>query len=146
MIGLERFDQYTYGRKVIVENDHKPLEQIIKKPLSQVPRRLQNLLMRLHRYNIKFKYIEGSKLHVADTLSRAVAGNEAHDIPDLQIHIVSGVSDLMMGRFREATKTDEILQKLADYIQDGWPEELSHTSPVMVFKQVKDSLSIEDAL
>ena len=146
VIGLERFDQYTYGRKVIVENDHKPLEQIIKKPLSQVPRRLQNLLMRLHRYNIKFKYIEGSKLHVADTLSRAVAGNEAHDIPDLQIHIVSGVSDLMMGRFREATKTDEILQKLADYIQDGWPEELSHTSPVMVFKQVKDSLSIEDGI
>ena len=82
VIGLERFNQYTYGRKVIVQNDHKPLEQIIKKPLSQVPRRLQNLLMRLHRYNIKFEYVEGAKLYVADTLSRAVAGNEAHDIPD----------------------------------------------------------------
>ena len=31
---LERFDQYTYGRPVIVENDHKPLETILKLELS----------------------------------------------------------------------------------------------------------------
>ena len=36
--GLQRFDQYTYGRPVIVENDHKPLEDILKKPLSQAPK------------------------------------------------------------------------------------------------------------
>jgi hypothetical protein len=30
---LERFDQYTYGRKVIVPNDHKPLAAILSKPL-----------------------------------------------------------------------------------------------------------------
>jgi hypothetical protein len=28
LYGLERFDQYTYGRKVIVQNDHKPLVAI----------------------------------------------------------------------------------------------------------------------
>ena len=32
--GLERFDQYTYGRNVKVQNDHKPLERILKKPLK----------------------------------------------------------------------------------------------------------------
>lgn len=31
LLGLERFDQYTYGRKVIIQNDHKPLETILKK-------------------------------------------------------------------------------------------------------------------
>ena len=31
--GLERFHQYIYGVDVIVENDHKPLENILKKPL-----------------------------------------------------------------------------------------------------------------
>ena len=34
VFGLEKFDQYTYGRKVIIHNDHKPLEQILSKPLS----------------------------------------------------------------------------------------------------------------
>ena len=32
LYGLERFDQYTYGRKVIVQNDHKPLASILSKP------------------------------------------------------------------------------------------------------------------
>ena len=31
VFGLERFDQYTYGRPVNIENDHKPLESILKK-------------------------------------------------------------------------------------------------------------------
>ena len=32
--GTERFHQYTYGRPVTVESDHKPLEVIHQKPLS----------------------------------------------------------------------------------------------------------------
>ena len=30
LYGLEKFDQYTYGRKIIVQNNHKPLEIILK--------------------------------------------------------------------------------------------------------------------
>ena len=40
LYGLEKFDQYTYGRPVKVENDHKPLATILRKPLSQAPKRL----------------------------------------------------------------------------------------------------------
>ena len=36
---LERFDQYTYGRPAKVENDHKPLAAIMRKPLSQATKR-----------------------------------------------------------------------------------------------------------
>ena len=146
IIGLERFDQYTYGRKVFVENDHKPLEHIIKKPLSQVPRRLQNLLMRLHRYDIVFKYVEGSKLNIADTLSRAVAGSETHDIPDQQIHTVTGVSDSMLERIRDETKIDESLQILVEYTRDGWPENHNQNPAVSAYRQIKDSISHEDGI
>ena len=52
LYGLERFDQYTYGRPVKVENDHKPLAAILRKPLSQAPKRLQNIMMRYHRYDV----------------------------------------------------------------------------------------------
>ena len=30
--GLEKFHTYTYGRRLTVESDHKPLEVIVKKP------------------------------------------------------------------------------------------------------------------
>ena len=49
VVGLVRFDQYTYGRRVYVQYDHKLLESILRKPLSEALRRLQNLLMRLDR-------------------------------------------------------------------------------------------------
>ena len=31
--GMEKFHQYTYGHQVTVQSDHKPLENILKKPL-----------------------------------------------------------------------------------------------------------------
>ena len=33
VFGCERFHQYVYGNKTLVESDHKPLESIMKKPL-----------------------------------------------------------------------------------------------------------------
>ncbi|GFS21258.1 polyprotein [Elysia marginata] len=33
VFGLERFHQYTYGRPISIENDHKPMEMILNKPL-----------------------------------------------------------------------------------------------------------------
>lgn len=43
---MEKFHTYTYGRKLDVESDHKPLEVIIRKPLHKAPKRLQRMLMR----------------------------------------------------------------------------------------------------
>ena len=82
-IGLERFDQYTYGRKVVIENDHKPLAAILKKPLSQAPKRLQALILRLRRYDVDFHYMEGSMHFIADTLSRAYL-----DVPDTLVRVM----------------------------------------------------------
>ena len=56
VFGLERFDQYTYGIKVTVQNDHRPLAAILNRPLSQAPRRLQALLMRVYRYDVEFQH------------------------------------------------------------------------------------------
>ena len=40
VFGCERFNMYTHGAKVEVNSDHKPLENICKKPLFKVPPRL----------------------------------------------------------------------------------------------------------
>ena len=74
LYGLERFDQYAYmyGRKVIVQNDHKPLAAIQSKPLSRAPKCLQDIMMKLFRYDIEFRFVKG----VADALSRAFVCND----------------------------------------------------------------------
>ena len=50
---LERFDHYTYGRPEKVEIDHKSLAAILRKPLSQAAKRLQDIMMRYHRYDVQ---------------------------------------------------------------------------------------------
>ena len=48
----ERFHQYMYAKKVLVETDHRPLISIILKPLDKAPLRLLRMLLRLQCYNI----------------------------------------------------------------------------------------------
>lgn len=43
--GCDRFHQYLYGRKVIVESDK--LESIMRKPLAASPPRLQRMILQL---------------------------------------------------------------------------------------------------
>ena len=42
--GVEKVYRYLYGRKVIVETDHEPLETIFKKSLNSAPSRLRRML------------------------------------------------------------------------------------------------------
>ena len=71
VFALERFHQFTYRQHILVENDHHPLEQIVKKKLCSAPPSLQCMLLRLQRYNFTLKYKPGKELIVADMLSRA---------------------------------------------------------------------------
>ena len=45
VFALEKWHQFTYGRSVIVNSDHKPLEAITKKSLDKAPKRLQGMLL-----------------------------------------------------------------------------------------------------
>ena len=54
--GCEKFHQYIYGRPVVVETDHKPLEYILQKSLASTPPRLQLMIMKLQQYDLTVKY------------------------------------------------------------------------------------------
>ena len=58
---------------MLIHNDHRPLETILKKPLSQTSKRLQILAMRVNRYDIEFAYVPGSALVLADTLKQSIS-------------------------------------------------------------------------
>ena len=53
---MEKFETYLYGRKVLVESDHKPLEAIFKKSLLNAAKMLQRMLLRLQRYDFEVSY------------------------------------------------------------------------------------------
>ena len=69
VFGCIRFHHYLYGRKIVCHSDHKPLEDINLKHLSDAPARLQRLLLKLQPYNLTIKYIPGKNVAVADALS-----------------------------------------------------------------------------
>ncbi|PIK59631.1 hypothetical protein BSL78_03427 [Apostichopus japonicus] len=71
IFGLERNHQFTYGRKIKLWTDHKPLVSISKKQITTAPKRLQRLLLRLVQYDVDIVYKPGKEMYLADTLSRA---------------------------------------------------------------------------
>ena len=71
VFGCERFHQYIYGKHVVIKTDHKPLEAIFLKSLSQAPSRLQRMMLHLQGYDIELVYKKGSGIYIADALSRA---------------------------------------------------------------------------
>ena len=94
----EKFNQFTFGRKVTVHSNHKPLEAILKKPLACAPRRLQGMIMRLQKCDIEVQYERGKDMQIADFLSRAYLPSTDH--PQMaefeQVNMVSflPISDL----------------------------------------------------
>ena len=62
LFACKRFHQYIYGKKALVESDHKPLEAIFQKPLSQAPPRLQKMLMQLQEYDLDLRYKKGTEM------------------------------------------------------------------------------------
>ena len=71
VFACERFHSYIYGRRVLVETDHKPLISISKKQLGDAPPRLQRLLLRIQKYDLVLEYTPGKYLVIDDTLSRS---------------------------------------------------------------------------
>ena len=108
LFGLERFDQYTYGRSrpVKVENDHKPPAAILRKPLSQVPKRLQDIVIRYHRYDVHFVFVKGTDLLTADTLSRDHQDDSGKDqgdrAPIMNVSVFGDIPDKRIDEIREA--------------------------------------------
>ena len=70
VFACERFNQYLFGRSsVIVQSDHKLLETTFAKPLTAAPKRLQGMLLRLQKFNLKVGYVKGSEMFLADIFS-----------------------------------------------------------------------------
>jgi len=144
LYGPERFDQYTYGHTVKVENDHKPLAVILRKPLSMATKRLQDSTMRYLRYDINFVFVKGTDLHLADRLSRAhlysSEGNQDTRARIINVNEFGDIPDKRLDEIREATSRDASLQTVIKLVLEGWPED-KHSTPLcaLPYFDVRDS-------
>ena len=48
---MRKFEKYILGRKVRIQNDHKPLETVLGKPLFNASSHLQRMILQLQKYD-----------------------------------------------------------------------------------------------
>ena len=147
---IEKFDQYTYGRRVNMVSDHKPLESIMKKALASAPKRLQGMMMRLQKYDINLIYVPGKNLLLADTLSRACRPTTDGRHDDFEhVHALQymAMTDSRLEAIRVATEADQVKTALKQIILKGWPDERIHAPPlVQMYFAFRDELATHDGI
>ena len=84
LLGLVKFHYYAYGRPIVLESDHKPLEA--KKHLSSAPPHLVRMLLCIQKYDVQIKYLSGKDIPVADALSR-ISSCPGEDVQGLDISV-----------------------------------------------------------
>ena len=151
VFGCEKFHVYVFGHdKISVQSDHKPLETIFKKQLSEVPARLQRMMLHLQKYSLDVPYHRGKEMYLADALSRATVfesptktERELEDV--VQVHSLA-VSPDQLERLKEATRNDYVLQQLKTAIWEGWTGKSSVSDVVQPYCSFCCELTIEDDL
>ena len=153
VFGCERFQQYICYKDTTVETDHKPLESICDKPLSNAPTRMQRLLLKLQKYNPKVVYKPGKYMYVADTLSRAYSKDTFTDHDgdvEEQVHAIMEtlpVSEDKTEQLRQTTSRDQTMIRLVNAIKDGWPNH-KYACPLEIreFWPYRDELTVTDGI
>lgn len=130
LFACKKFRFYTYGRKVQIINDHKPLTSILKKDIHHIPSaKLQNIRLKLLNFDIELNYAPGKTIHIADYLSTySMKHNDNdNDIDDsLNNAVLSiNVSEERKIEFQKVTETDPILKALKKYCLNKWPNNKS---------------------
>ena len=97
----------------------------MKKPIHQAPLRLQKMILRIKPYAVNVKYVPGSSLVLADTLSRPFLPVETPDQPDeFEIHVLNSIKfpEPMLQKLKDETQKDPELQQLKTVVMHGWPQ------------------------
>ena len=150
VFALDKFEQYAYGRPVTIESDHKPLEAIAKKPLRCAPKRLQGMFLKIQKFDINIVYNPGSRMYLADTLSRAYlpsSKNTQGDFEMVNVLKILPVSEEKHDEILRHTSKDEVLQLLKEVILTGWPTDKKSLPAVLnPYYSYRDELSVYDGL
>jgi transposase InsO family protein len=121
---------YTYGKKVVVHTDHRPLIHLMQKRTTHV--NLTRWLIELQQYdNVVIEYLDGKKNTLADALSRWEALTEGRPVVELE--------DMVHGPFGLNTDGDNHELTVPR-------EEVCHVMHVMNSTKSMQELQAEDTI
>ena len=150
--GLTRFHTYTYGRKVTIYNDHKPLTAVLKKPTAESPVRLQRMLCRIMGYDFEFKLVKGKYLLIADALSRSQTTSQnrskfEHEIETTRVAREDQSVTNSLAEIAEVTVHHSELQSVVHHISKGWTNNKRNV-PIKILPcwSIKDELSVSGGI
>lgn len=124
--GAQKFYTYVYGRRGIVEREHKPLESISRKPLNEAPPRQQRMLLKVTKYDLVVRYVPGKQQVISDCLSKAPLGetgpfSEPEDVIGVNLVRELGLESGTLKRFKDSSSADETSRVVMEYGLKGWP-------------------------
>ena len=86
---MEKFHNFLYGNKFVLETDQKLLEAILSKSIYQATPRLQCILIRTFPYHFSVRYIPGLTNHLTDCLSRLGSQKDAIRLQKLHVYKIT---------------------------------------------------------
>ena len=125
VFGCTKFHKLIYGMpQVTVESDHKPLETLLRKPMSKSPMRIQRMRLKLEPYSFTLIHTSGKHIGLADCLSRLPQASTEDPIMDEELMIckVDSLAYNWHNEIEGATRNDADLTVLKRVIFHGWPE------------------------
>ena len=148
VFACEKFHKYIYGKRgVIIENDHKPLEILSKKPISASPMRIQKMLLKLQPYDYVIKFKKGVSQGLPDALSRLPLKDSEPKVPCMDDHMMVFLADTVVGHggqmITKESNSDPEMLELKKTISDGWPETRNMVNmKIRPYWDVRDRLSV----
>jgi len=146
VFGCEKFHKLLYGNaSITIESDHKPLENIMKKPIHAAPLRIQRMMLKLQPYEFKLIHKKGKEMGLADCLSRMPLSENAEQTMDdeLMVLVAETLSCTNHDSIAKATAEDEQLQIVEQCVMKGWPETRNEVADeAKPFWEFRDELSV----
>ena len=144
---LEKFHTYIYGRHVIVDSDHKPLEMIQQKLLHAAPPQLQHMLLHMQKYDFTIWYKPSKDMVLTNHLSHFLSHVNslpiptAHNVQHLQLSTAE--LDIIQG----SIECDLVYSTVYCLTLRGWPNQRQEVPHITRhFWGTRDELSINSGL
>ena len=126
--GVEHIHLYLFGKQFMLYTDHKPIKNLVLKPLVDTSLRSQCFMLRLTLYHMDVEYKFGKCLLLSDCLSRMSDPtiHEQDELLNLQVTFIVTDTDfepsLSLTTVKQALIEDPVSVLLGDLILNGWPD------------------------
>lgn len=148
IFGVRKFHQYLWGRKFVIQTDHKPLLGLLgeDKGIPQMAAsRIQRWAIILAAYEYKLEHRPGTELAHADGLSRlpipSSTRSDEQEIPVFHLE----VPPVRASEIQRWTAKDPVLMRVLKWVQYGdWPPEGQGTPEVAQYVRRKLELWVQE--